>query len=232
MLGRVRKRPGGSLLHGPVNPRCAVLLESEPSVTDLLFTPRATTVTTVLVCEEEPDARGLLTGLLTAGVSVDVLAAVADGFGVVDAFTITPADVVLIGVHRGSGAGSAAMDLLLGLHPAAAVVVFGGPVDAALLTAAVTRGARGLMIWDTHHPYRAVTRPGWTADRPRSVRLTEREVRILQGMSRGRSNREIGRELSLSEDTVKTNARGLFGKLGARDRAHAVAIGLRTGLLT
>jgi len=180
-------------------------------VTDLLFTSPATTVTTVLVCEEEPDVRGLLTGLLTAGASVDVLAAVADGFGVVDAFSITPADVVLIGVHRGSGAGAAAVDLLLGLHPTAAAVVFGGPADAALLTAAVTRGARGLMIWDTHHPYRAMPRPGWTADRPRSVRLTEREVRILQGMSRGRSNREIGRELSLSEDTVKTNARGLFG---------------------
>ena len=70
---------------------CVLLLESAPSVTDLLFTPPATTVITVLVCEEEPDARGLLTGLLTAGVSVDVLAAVADGFGVVDAFTITPA---------------------------------------------------------------------------------------------------------------------------------------------
>ena len=80
------------------------------------------------------------------------------------------------------------------------------------------------MLWDTHHPCRAVNRPGWTADRPRSVRLTEREVRILRGMSRGRSNREIGRELSLSEDTVKAHARGLFGKLGARDRAHAVAI--------
>ena len=200
-------------------------------MTDLLFTPPETTVTTVLVCEEEPDARGLLTGLLTAGVSVDVLAAVADGFGLVDAFTTTPADVVLIGVHRGSGDGAAAVDLLLGLHPAAMVVVFGGAVDASLLTAAVTRGARGLMLWDTHHPSGAVPRPGWTADRRRSVRLTEREARILQGMSRGRSNREIGRELSLSEDTVKTHARGLFGKLGARDRAHAVAIGLRTGLL-
>jgi len=51
-------------------------------------------------------------------------------------------------------------------------------------------------------------------------------------MSAGRSNGAIGRELHLSENTVKSDAGRLFGKLGARDRAHAVAIGLRTGLLS
>ena len=59
---------------------------------------------------------------------------------------------------------------------------------------------------------------------------TERELQILRGMSEGHSNGEIGRELFLSEDTVKTHARRLFQKLGARDRAHAVALGLRNGL--
>ena len=44
------------------------------------------------------------------------------------------------------------------------------------------------------------------------------------------SNAEIGRELYLSEDTVKTHARRLFRKLGASDRAHAVALGLPLGL--
>ncbi|SCG07541.1 regulatory protein, luxR family [Streptomyces sp. Ncost-T6T-2b] len=50
-------------------------------------------------------------------------------------------------------------------------------------------------------------------------------------MSHGRSNAEIGRELFLSEDTVKTHARRLFKKLGASDRAHAVALGFRWGLV-
>jgi len=50
-------------------------------------------------------------------------------------------------------------------------------------------------------------------------------------MSKGRSNGEIGRQLALSEDTVKTHARRLFAKLDARDRAHAVARGLHQGLL-
>jgi DNA-binding NarL/FixJ family response regulator len=61
--------------------------------------------------------------------------------------------------------------------------------------------------------------------------LTERELQVLRGMGRGRSNSEIGRELYLSEDTVKTHARRLFRKLGAADRAQAVAMGFRWGLV-
>ena len=61
--------------------------------------------------------------------------------------------------------------------------------------------------------------------------LTIRENQVLRGMSPGKSNSQIGRELYLSEDTIKTHARRLFAKLGARDRAHAVALALRLGHL-
>lgn len=61
--------------------------------------------------------------------------------------------------------------------------------------------------------------------------LTRRELEVLGGMSHGRSNAQIGADLFLSEDTVKTHARRLFRKLGASDRAQAVAIGLRGGLI-
>jgi DNA-binding NarL/FixJ family response regulator len=66
----------------------------------------------------------------------------------------------------------------------------------------------------------------------RSITLTERELQVLRGMADGQSNAEIGRELFVSEDTVKTHARRLFRKLGARDRAHAVAAGFRAGLVS
>ncbi len=66
---------------------------------------------------------------------------------------------------------------------------------------------------------------------PRRTALTERELQVLRGMADGKSNAEIGRELFVSEDTVKTHARRLFRKLGARDRAHAVAAGFRAGLV-
>jgi DNA-binding NarL/FixJ family response regulator len=66
----------------------------------------------------------------------------------------------------------------------------------------------------------------------RRLALTERELQVLRGMADGKSNAEIGRDLFVSEDTVKTHARRLFRKLGARDRAHAVAVAFRSGLVS
>jgi DNA-binding NarL/FixJ family response regulator len=62
--------------------------------------------------------------------------------------------------------------------------------------------------------------------------LSMREMQVLTGMSQGKSNAQIGRELYLSEDTIKTHARRLFRKLGAKDRAEAVAIGFRRGVMS
>ncbi|MCZ2823674.1 MULTISPECIES: response regulator transcription factor [unclassified Modestobacter] len=62
--------------------------------------------------------------------------------------------------------------------------------------------------------------------------LSGREMQVLTGMSQGKSNAQIGRELYLSEDTIKTHARRLFRKLGAKDRAEAVATGFRRGIMT
>jgi DNA-binding NarL/FixJ family response regulator len=63
------------------------------------------------------------------------------------------------------------------------------------------------------------------------VALSMREMQVLTGMSQGKSNAQIGRELYLSEDTIKTHARRLFRKLGAKDRAEAVATGFRRGMM-
>jgi DNA-binding NarL/FixJ family response regulator len=84
------------------------------------------------------------------------------------------------------------------------------------------------MVWPTNEA--RVGSPD-AAPAGRRLTLTERELQVLRGMADGKSNAEIGRELFVSEDTVKTHARRLFRKLGARDRAHAVAAGFRAGLV-
>jgi DNA-binding NarL/FixJ family response regulator len=60
---------------------------------------------------------------------------------------------------------------------------------------------------------------------------TTREVQVLQLISDGLVNREIGQRLFLSEETVKSHVRHLLAKLQARSRAHAVAVGFRRGLI-
>ena len=60
---------------------------------------------------------------------------------------------------------------------------------------------------------------------------TGREVEVLQLISEGLVNREIGVRLFLSEETVKSHVRHLLAKLQARSRAHAVAVGFRRGLI-
>lgn len=61
---------------------------------------------------------------------------------------------------------------------------------------------------------------------------TARETQVLQLISDGLVNREIGERLFLSEETVKSHVRHLLAKLQARSRAHAVAVGFRRGLIS
>ena len=60
---------------------------------------------------------------------------------------------------------------------------------------------------------------------------TMREIEVLQLISDGLVNREIGVRLFLSEETVKSHVRHLLAKLQARSRAHAVAVGFRRNLI-
>jgi len=60
---------------------------------------------------------------------------------------------------------------------------------------------------------------------------TAREIEVLQLISDGLVNREIGVRLFLSEDAVKSNIQNLLAKLQDRSRAHAVAVSFRRGLI-
>ena len=62
-------------------------------------------------------------------------------------------------------------------------------------------------------------------------KLTRRQREILQLLANGESTTAASRELGLSEETVKTHTRNALGRLGARNRTHAVAIALRESLI-
>jgi DNA-binding NarL/FixJ family response regulator len=60
--------------------------------------------------------------------------------------------------------------------------------------------------------------------------LTPREIDVLRLIAGGNANKEIGAQLSITEETVKGHVKNILSKLSANDRTHAVMIGLRRGI--
>jgi DNA-binding NarL/FixJ family response regulator len=61
--------------------------------------------------------------------------------------------------------------------------------------------------------------------------LSDREIDVLERVSKGQANKEIARALSLSEDTIKAHMRSIFNKLDVSDRTQAVTVGHRRGII-
>jgi DNA-binding NarL/FixJ family response regulator len=85
---------------------------------------------------------------------------------------------------------------------------------------AAARGDRVVLTHRSQHAQidEAVRWPG------RDAGLTERESELLSLLSTGMTNRELGNHLYISENTVKTQLRHLYAKLGVRNRAQAAAL--------
>lgn len=214
--------------------------------------PRSPTwvdIDSVLICDEPDGVQKSLTRVLAAIRPTIAVSRATGAAELLEVYRRSHPDLVLIGVRRGLSDDSDAAQQLLRAFPKARVIVFGALLDARAMIIDVAHGAAGLLLWEPNEckapahsdaggrPTRGLppTGPGPTTmpryGGHRGSKPTERELQILRGMSEGHSNGEIGRELFLSEDTVKTHARRLFQKLGARDRAHAVALGMRSGLV-
>jgi DNA-binding NarL/FixJ family response regulator len=198
-------------------------------------------MTTALICDDRRSVREGLTRVMGAVAGMVRIDAVGQGNELLARYSRQPVDIVLVGTQRAVPTGVDAVRRLLAAYPTANVIVFGAPDDAGSITAAIAGGARGYLRWDATRPdllaalthtltsnavQSAVTRTGPV------TALTERELQVMLGMSQGKSNGQIARELFLSEDTIKTHARRLFRKLGVKDRAEAVAHGFRQGLVS
>ncbi|MEX0984318.1 MAG: response regulator transcription factor [Actinomycetota bacterium] len=69
------------------------------------------------------------------------------------------------------------------------------------------------------------------SDEHRTTPLSKREREILQKVADGATTRQVASDLGISPHTVKTHLERIFEKLGANDRAQAVAIAIRTGIV-
>jgi DNA-binding NarL/FixJ family response regulator len=95
---------------------------------------------------------------------------------------------------------------------------------------AVSQGSRFLQPEITKPLLRRLTLEVDSAG-ARSIRFTPRELEVLELLTNGASNKEVARILTVSEETIKTHLKHLYEKLGASDRAQAVAIALRQNLI-
>jgi DNA-binding NarL/FixJ family response regulator len=202
-------------------------------------------VTTVLVCDDSPLAREALRRAVATIPGVDRVSVAGSGEEGLVRWGAEQPDLVLLDVRMPGIGGVETARRILTASPQAGVIMMTMAEDVEGVARAVNAGARGYLVKDASREELSAMVTQALADssarrssprsRPESAGgmpvLTERELQVLRGMGRGRSNSEIGKELYLSEDTVKTHARRLFRKLGAADRAQAVAMGFRWGLV-
>jgi DNA-binding NarL/FixJ family response regulator len=209
-------------------------------------------VTTVLICDDHRIVREGLRQFVANVPGVDKVETAASGEEVLARYPHEHPDLVLMDVRMPGLGGLEATRRLVQLYPQAKVIMLTAADDRDQVAAAVSSGARGYLLKDVSHEElcaavahaldgadlvepslrRAMATRDSAKTGPAQAQLTERELQVLRGMSQGKSNSAIGRELYLSEDTVKTHARRLFRKLGVNDRAQAVALGFRRGLVS
>src|SRR3954468_13773592 len=199
---------------------------------------------TVMVCDDSPLAREALRRGVASVPGIERVVVAGSGEEALARWSRERPDLVLIDVRMPGLGGIEAARRILAADPTASVIMLTMAEDVDGVARAVASGVRGYLVKDASREEVAATVASALSDAatrraPHTVKpvdpdlpsLTEREMQVLDGMSRGRSNAEIGRELYLSEDTVKTHARRLFRKLGAADRAHVVALGFRKGIV-
>ena len=205
-------------------------------------------VTSVLICDDLRVVREALRSAVAAQPGVDRVDVAACGEEVLTRWPLDRQDLVLMDIQMPGLGGVETVRRLVHDHPEANIVMLTLASDREAAAAAIAGGARGFLHKDVSREelcatvanlltMSALAPDGVVTHIARGVdqdvpNLTERERQVLRGMAGGKSNAEIGRELYLSEDTIKTHARRLFRKLEVGDRAHAVAAGFRYGLVS
>ena len=195
------------------------------------------------------DHRLILEGIRRALENVEGIEIVAEahtGSQVLPLVGRTSPDVVLLDMRMPQMNGLACLDLIRKRHPDVKVVILSVFSDAEHIQAALKRGASGYIV-KTVNPldlgaalrqavegtvYHAVGLQDADNDAgARAAGLTEREIAILKGVARGLSNQAIGKELWVTEQTVKFHLTNIYRKLEVSNRTEAARYAYEHGLV-
>jgi len=100
-----------------------------------------------------------------------------------------------------------------------------------VVTEAVRAAARGESLLDPSVAAKVLQEMRRSRDRDEGDALSKREVEVLSALARGRSNKEIAKDMSIGEETVKTHVSNILSKLHLADRTQAAIYGLQKRLV-
>lgn len=201
----------------------------------------------IMIVDDHPVVRDGLRGMFAGVDGIEVIGEAVDGARAVDLAAVLDPDVILMDLRMPRMDGVTAIGRLAARSIRARVLVLTTYDTESEVLPAIEAGATGYLLKDagTDDLVRAVQ----AAARGESVlapaiagrlmgrvrdpepALSEREIEVLRHVAGGTTNRDIAARLFISEATVKTHLLHVYAKLGATDRASAVAAGFQRGLL-
>ncbi|WP_435061705.1 response regulator [Amycolatopsis thermoflava] len=203
---------------------------------------------TLVLADDHPVVRDGLRGIFTAEHGFEVLGEAGDGAEAVALAERVRPDVVLMDLRMpGTDGVHAIGELARRGNPARVLVLTTYDTDSDVLPA-IEAGATGYLLKDAPREelFRAVraaargeavlspavaTRLMGQVRAPAREELSQREIEVLTLVARGGTNKDAAAKLFISEATVKTHLLHAYAKLGVKDRAAAVALALRRGLI-
>ncbi|MEU4196691.1 response regulator transcription factor [Kribbella sp. NPDC026611] len=203
----------------------------------------------LLIADDHPIVRDGLSGMFAAEPEFEVVGEAGDGAEAVRLAEALRPDVVLMDLQMPGLDGLSAISLLADRGVTAKVLVLTTYDTDGYVVPAIEAGAIGYLLKDAPRDEllravqaaaegRSVLAPSVANTLMNHVRtprapelLSPRELEVLQLVAAGNTNREAAKHLFISEATVKTHLLNIYAKLGAPDRASAVAAAYNRGLL-
>ncbi|MTV37294.1 response regulator [Duganella radicis] len=200
---------------------------------------------TVMTADDHPVFRQGIASVLASDPGFRLAGEAAGGREAVALYRSLRPDLVLMDIQMPDLDGVEATQIIRNESPHAAIVVLTTYEGDALVMRAMKAGAAGYLLksaarremLDTMRAVHSGQRPvppllvRAVARQLPGDHLTPREIQVLELAALGKSNRMIGRQLCIAEETVKVHMKNLMAKLQANDRTHAVLIALGRGII-
>ena len=198
------------------------------------------------IIDDHPVVREAFGNLFELVEGLDVVLTAGEANEALDLLGSTAVDVAIVDYNLPGMDGGVLTGRIKARHPGIKVLIFTASMDREQVRRAAGSSADGILlkstsidslvsaIRDVANGHRVVGRDlSGVVSQPEGidVPLSERELEVLNLLAKGKTNKEAGRDLFISQATVKSHVENILRKLRATDRAGAVAEGFRRNLI-